>query len=126
MRYASLSICLVIMLSGCGGSDSSSDKDLFSLWTATDSSLVLDLTNGDFSTPTDFFFDMGNGALCGCTLTAFGSQASGTYTFNSCTYEIGSSSRGDPGCNALNHTGTYTKSGNVLTTYDSFGEATFR
>jgi hypothetical protein len=69
----------------------------------------------------DFAFFLTGGAQCNCDFRAIGNNSSGSYVINSCIYKIGSSAGGDPGCNALNDTGTYGITNNILTTNDSSG-----
>ena len=105
---------------GGGGGSSTPSKGLFSFWNEVGTNDPLDLTGGSFSTaiPISFFFV--GGEQCNCNLTVLGSDSSGSYVINSCSYKFGSGS-GDPGCNALNDTGTYSNSAATLTITNSLG-----
>ena len=116
---AALSISIGLVACG-GGGGGSSEKDLFSLWTDTDTNAPLDLRGGAFSTPLPMHSYYPDGAQCDCTLTVLGTQSGGTYIINACVYRYGTGS-GDPGCNSLDGTGTYTKTSDTLTTYPSSG-----
>jgi len=109
-------LTLPLLIASCGGSGGgdSAPKDLFSLWNETTTNAPLDLTGGAFSVPLNLSFFFVGGAQCDCTFTVLGTQSSGTYVINSCSYNFGSGS-GDPGCNALNETGVYTNNNNTLT-----------
>ena len=119
--FATLTITLLISCSSGGGGSSS--KDLFSLWNDVEDDTPLDLTGSDFSTDIPFNFFFAGGAQCNCDLTVLGTQKSGTYIVNSCFYQSGSGS-GDPGCNALNDTGTYTNSSGTLKIINSAQDVT--
>ena len=108
----------ILALTACGGDDGSSSKNIFSLWHDTADDTPLDLTGGDFGVDLAFSIWAGDGSPCNCDLRFIGNQSSGNYILNSCYYVSGSGS-GDPGCNALNQTGTYTNSSGTLTTCDS-------
>ena len=122
-------ICIVFatfFITGCGSSSSESStptKDLFSLWKNIETNAPLDFTNGTFSTiiPMAFFFV--GGAQCNCNCIIIGTQASGTYVLNSCSYKSGSGSP-VPNCKALNSNGTYLKSLDILTLTNSVGTST--
>lgn len=107
-------LCLLVLSACGGGGGGPSEKDLFSNWRHTESDFVLDLSNGDFNEPIDFSIFFSSGSQCDCTFRVTGSQSSGVYVINSCTYLEGSGA-GDPNCNSLNESGTYTKENNILT-----------
>lgn len=109
-----LSLTFLLTSCGGGGSGSSAPKDLFSLWNEAGTNNPLDLTGSTFSSPVPFSFFFVGGEQCNCNLTVLGTQSSGSYVVNSCVYQAGSGAS-DPGCNALNDTGTYTNSSDTLT-----------
>lgn len=124
-------IALSLILTACGGSDSdgspstSVDKDLFSLWKPTDDSGPLELTGGQFQASQGFSLFMPDGAQCNCSLTFIGDQESGRYTLNNCNYTYGTGSGSEaPNCNALDHTGLYTKTSTQLTICDDTQDCT--
>lgn len=122
-----LTLTVLLMISAlsitaCGGSSDSS-KDLFSLWREVGTDVPLDLTGGEFGSPFGLSVFFEDGSQCDCSLTLLGDQSSGSYVVNFCTYRFGSGS-GDPGCNFLNDTGSYSKSSNELKTTDSSGFTT--
>ena len=122
-----LILAVVVLLTACGGGDDHKPKSLFSLWINDGPPMkVVDLTGGDFSTPLlyDSFFP--DGAQCTCDLTVIGNQSTGSYVFNFCAYVVGSGTV-DPGCNALNNTGTYSLVNDVLTiTSNGFPPVVYR
>jgi len=108
--------CLLILL-GCSPDDSSdspkADKNLFSYWSRTDGQLQLDFSGGEFGKTAIFPWSFTGGDQCNCLLTFLGTQSSGGFTLNNCTYQIGSG----PGlinCSDLNQTGTFTKTADTL------------
>ena len=120
-----LSACLLILL-GCSPDDSSdspkADKNLFSLWTPQDpTDPTLSLENLDFNQQTGYAFTFSTGDQCNCLIRFIGTQSSGQYTLNSCTYVVGSGSGVYTNCSALNHSGTYNKSSDTLTICDNTG-----
>ena len=111
-----LSACLLILL-GCSPDDSSdspkADKNLISYWSRTDGQLQLDFSGGEFGKTGIFPFSFTGGDQCNCLLTFIGTQSSGGFTLNNCTYQIGSGS-GLINCSDLNQNGTFTKTADTL------------
>lgn len=125
MRKIILAV-IAIALTACGGgggskSGGTENKGLFSLW-EDDEGEVIDLTGGQLSRPMDFAFYFDGGEQCDCRLTLIGTETDGTFVVNNCLYNAYSGA-GDPGCNALNQTGDYLLSNNVLTLTGSTGES---
>jgi hypothetical protein len=117
------SFLTVSIITGClHDDDDPASKDLFSLWTEDGTDAKFDFSSGKLneSFPMAFFFV--GGEICNCDLLFLGTQSSGSWVLNSCVYDFGSGA-GDPGCNALNGTGTYSKAATVLTITDSLGVA---
>lgn len=118
-------LCAAILLTACGGGDDS--KDLFSLWTRDGDGARIDLSGGALSTPFQLALFRSNGAQCNCTLTAVGTQNSGTFVINQCFYVVGSaSSAPTPACTIHNGTSSYTKTSSVLTINGAAGTVTLR
>jgi len=111
-----LIISSFFIISGCGGSDSDpvASKDLFSLWNKTGDSGVLNLEQSGFSQPGEINWYFSGGEQCTCNFLVNGSQQSGSYVMNTCSYQVNSGSS-DPGCESLNQTGTYLKTNDTLT-----------
>ena len=118
MKYLS-PFLISIALVACGGDSSSSDKELFSLWNDTSDNSPLDLTGGSLGSTMTLSLFEADGSQCDCNLRLIGTESSGSYTLNNCTYDYGSSADGDPGCEAYNHSGTYSKTSNSLTICDA-------
>ncbi len=121
LKQLILGLVSLVLLSACGSggggnSSSAASKDLFSKWTRTDG-LVLDLSTASFSLRQSIDVNFTNGAYCTCGAAMAGSQDSGTYAMGNCHYVSGGS--GDPGCAALQVSGTYTKSSSTLTMCDA-------
>lgn len=118
-------LCAAILLTACGGGDDS--KDLFSLWTRDGDGARIDLSGGALSTPFQLALFRSNGAQCNCTLTAVGTQNSGTFVINQCFYVAGSAaSAPTPACTIHNGTSSYTKTSSVLTINGAAGTVTLR
>jgi len=117
----------IAFLSACGGSDDipQADKNLFSLWNKTDSNAPLGLEGGEFSQVIPIAFYFQGGEQCNCDFTVLGSQNSGTYVLNSCTYLFNSGSS-DPGCDSINQTGTYSKTTDTLTINGANGVSVYK
>lgn len=110
-------IFFLAILSGCGGSGpaatSSADKNIFSSWAQDSSTFVLNMTGGTFGTFSFTYLLTGN-AICDCTLTIGGTQASGNAVMSGCAYRGGTGGGSDPGCAALDASYTYTNGAGVL------------
>jgi len=115
-------ILVSLLTVGCAGSGGSSGggtasvKSLASNWTRSDNTLSLNLTNIQIGVPLTFNFTFTSGAICQCSITVTGLEASGNYTVSSCNYTGGGS--GNPGCASLNSTGTYSKPASQLSICD--------
>ena len=122
-----ITVSILLPLLSCSTDDGGSySKDLFSIWERTDNNTVIDLTTIQFSVSTPFFFIFEDGAQCNCDVLFIGSQPAGSYAINSCRYKYNSGSE-DPGCNAINTTGSYTKSSDTLNfTPSSGGTITYK
>jgi hypothetical protein len=130
MKNIFLIIAFSLALTACGGGSgggtkSVTDKDFFSLWKSVDDDTPLDLTSGGFNENLDFNSYLANGAQCNCDFIVIGDQKSGSYTLNSCNHVLGTGSGNEvPNCNALDHTGTYSKVGSKLTICDDTQDCT--
>lgn len=110
MRYL-LSFIFLFAL-GCSGSSNSNSKNLFSSWTATGTNTIINLTGANFGSNSIGFL-YATGAQCNCTLNILGAQGSGNWVLSSCSY-LAASGPGDPGCVALDGSGTYTLPASTL------------
>lgn len=129
MKNTFFIIVLSLALTACGGdgsvTKSVTNKDFFSLWKSVDDNSPLDLTDGDFNEGLEFNLYLGNGAQCNCNFVVIGDQKSGGYTLNSCNHVYGTGAGDEiPNCNALDHTGTYTKDSKQLTICDDTQDCT--
>lgn len=121
-----LTIAALAVLTACGGGGDDDDKSVFSLWTRDDG-VRIDLTGGAFSTPFGLALFRPSGAQCNCTITVVGREDAGNVVINQCYYVVGSAATPpEPACSVSNGTGSYTKSGNVLTLTGPAGTANFR
>jgi hypothetical protein len=116
----------LLILLGCSPDDNSdskkAEKNLFSLWTPQDQTdPTLSLENLDFNQQTGYAFTFSTGDQCNCLIRFIGTQSSGQYTLNSCTYVVGSGNGLYSNCSALNHSGTYSKSSDTLTICNNTG-----
>ena len=118
---------MVIALTACGGggSDGDSSKGLFSIWNKTTDNAPLDLRGGSLGTSFEMGFFFAGGAQCNCDNTFIGTETSGSFVLNSCSYKYGSGSE-DPGCNAINQTGSYSKTSSTLNFSGESGSSSYR
>lgn len=116
-------VAAAIALAGCGGGDDS--KDLFSLWKSEQTGAPLDLTGGKFGSDGLISFYTADGTKCSCELAIIGDQGSGTVAVTGCI-SIPYNKLKDPQCIALQGSGTYSKTSEVLTVTRNSGTSTFR
>ena len=124
--FKTLIFCISLLAIACGsGEDGGEDviesdtsKELFSFWHDTSDNSPLNLSGGDFGVEMIFYMWAADGSQCNCNFQILGDQSSGNYVINNCSYVSGSGA-GDPGCDSINQTGTYTKSSDTLTTCNS-------
>ena len=119
IRKIIILLFLTFDFANCGGgagsaTSASSSKGLFSSWAEDGTTFVLDLLGGNFGSFA-FTYLMTSQAICDCSVTIGGTQASGNAVMSGCTYRAGTGSGSDPGCAALNASYTYTKPASVLT-----------
>lgn len=116
-------IFAALALTACGGGSDS--KDLFSLWNREGNNAPLDLSGAGFGTENYLNAYTQDGTRCICNLAIIGTQESGTIAITGCIASPYDSSR-DPQCKALNGSGTYSKSPDVLTITRDGQSGTFR
>lgn len=97
--------------SGTGGGSTPASKDLFSVWTSSDSSYELDLTAASFNNSSTASVKIITGQSCSCNVLIQGSESSGNMTISSCT---GNFSYNGETCSSFAGSGTYTKSATDL------------
>lgn len=121
-----LPLILAAILAGCGGEGGETGpKSLFSYWEDSQGEASpMDLRGASFDGYREISFFYADGAQCDCRLRLSGNEERGTYTVNTCYYFYASSANGDPGCDSLNHVGTYSKSNDQLTVCDSEQDCT--
>jgi len=127
MKNSILGLMLLVLSVGCSDRDDAvASKGLLSVWTAEDNSLTLDLTGVQLNQATPFDFILLTGEVCNCGAILSGSLTSGSFAVASCTYQSSTGSGLDPGCASLNSSGTYSKTGSVLSFCDSGGCVNYR
>ena len=114
-------VCLAVLFTlgltmvGCsGGGGSSKTKGLFSVWTRPDNSLTIDMSSMTFGTQT-VRVTLSGGEQCECSVTLTGGQTSGLYSIDDSTYVPSTGGGSDPGCSALDESGTYRNENATLT-----------
>lgn len=112
--FLATAVLAISIFSGCGKDDPAAapSKALFSIWTASDNSEILDMRGATFGVGNSMGFQFTDGSTCLCSLAMSGSEASGTAILTGCAYAGGGS--GDPGCATLNKTYTFTNTAAVL------------
>jgi len=115
MKY----IIMALLIAACGGDPEAPEpKDLFSYWQDENTSFGIDMAGSAFGNNLiEFWFPEAN--KCICNLNIIGDQDSGSYILTECIYippSIGGTGNGtDPGCEAIDGTGSYSKTSDVLT-----------
>lgn len=112
-----------LVLTGCGGGDDS--KGLFSLWTNTTTGAAIDLRNEQFGSGNVIALYPPSALECLCYLAIIGDDAAGSYAITGCIVSP-YNQRTDGQCKALNSTGNYTNSSNILTLSSRAGSSTYR
>lgn len=114
---------LAISLVACGGGDDS--KDLFSLWKSEQTGAPLDLSGSKFGTDNVLSAFTADGTKCLCDLAIIGNQGGGSIAITGCISSPYNAAK-DPQCVALQGSGNYSKTSDVLTVTRNGGTGTFR
>ena len=120
---ATISIATLAACGGGGGGDDS--KNLFSMWTSVETGGPLDLTGAKFGPDNNINFYSQDGTRCICDLAIIGAQESGTLAVTGCV-SVPFNASVDAQCVALQGSGTYTKTSDVLTINRNGGTGNFR
>jgi len=132
--YKALLVSVILFaLAGCGGGGDNGvappagDKDLFSLWNLQERevNVPIDLTGASFDEAVSITYSLESLGSCSCDLTLSGTQESGVYTINKCSFTSDDSEFGVL-CNRLNQTGTYSKDATTLTFNTNEGTLVYR
>lgn len=123
MKKVALTLAAVFALSACGGGDDS--KDLFSLWKSEQTGAPLELSGSQFGSDNLLNAYTVDGTRCICDLAIIGNQGGGTIAVTGCI-SIPYNKLKDPQCKALQGSGSYSKTSDVLTITRNGGTGTFR
>ncbi|MCK5881153.1 MAG: hypothetical protein KAG18_04700 [Sinobacterium sp.] len=111
----------LILFTACNSSDKKQKpppKPLFSAWEHLETNSPLDLSNASFDDSLAMVFKISSEAACSCDITLDGDNDAGSFELNNCVLHEGDE---DPGCNALNQTGSYINANNWLTLTSNAG-----
>lgn len=125
MRHGFLSLCAALALTACGGGGGSDAKPLASVWTQTETGSTLDLRGIQPGTDLVVALYPPSAVRCLCRLAVIGTDQSGSFAITSCIVSP-YNSRTNGQCTALNATGNYTNTGDILTLSTSRGSNTYR
>jgi len=124
MKRGLLAMCAALALTACGGGGDDG-KGVFSLWTRDGDSATIDLRGANFSQDWTISLFLRDATNCLCTMTIVGDDSKGSYVLGRCISNPYNAAVNRQ-CQALNHTGNYTNTGNVLTLAGPNGSFTYR
>jgi hypothetical protein len=124
MKNIAIALAAAAALSACGGGSGSDSKNLFSLWTNTQTGALIELSGGDFGVSKINLYTL-DATRCICDLSIIGNQGAGNIAITGCI-SVPYNQQRNPQCEALNGTGNYTKTTDTLTITSARGSATFR
>ena len=122
-------ICIVLILSSLACAKSGGDsspapaKTIFSTWVRSDGVVTISGNGIALNHPYTTIFTFATGNKCGCSTTLTGALDEGAFTDSACSYMAGTGNGVDPGCAALNQSGTFSvlSGGNLLLCDSSCG-----
>jgi hypothetical protein len=124
MKKTIATLCAALALTACGGGGGD-DKSVFGLWTRDGDNATLDLRGASFGQDWTISLFLRDATNCLCTMTVIGDESKGSYVLGRCISNPFNAAVNRQ-CQALNQTGNYTNTGNVLTLVGPNGAATYR
>lgn len=124
MKRVLATLAVAAVLSACGGGGSD-EKGVFSLWTRDGDAATIDLRGASFGQDWVVSLYLRDATNCLCTMTVIGDDSKGSYALSRCISNPYSAAVNRQ-CQALNHTGSYTNGGGVLTLVNQSATSTYR
>ena len=124
MKLGFLALLTALSVTACGGGGDDG-KPLASIWTNTETGSTLDMRSVQPGTESVVALFPPSAVRCLCRLSVIGTDSSGSFAITGCIVSP-FDSRTNGQCTALNATGNYSNTGDLLTLTTGRGPTTYR